>query len=210
MRWTLKTLRDLMTLRKKTALIILGHILFLAGCTSTPKIVATPSRTDNLCQIFAQNPSWLQDAYAAQNRWGTSIATKMAIIWYESRFRADARPIKSSSFFGTEYASSAYGYSQALDGTWDWYKKETGRDNADRTNFSDAIDFVGWYMAKSHKMIGLSLDDAYNQYLAYHEGQRGFTTKSYIGKAWLLNIAKKVDERSQQYQTQLNSCSLGS
>ena len=65
--------------------------------------------------------------------------------------------------------SSAFGYAQALDGTWADYKKATGRSIARRSSIRDSADFMGWYMTKTRKLTGVSLSDAKNQYLAYHE-----------------------------------------
>ena len=70
--------------------------------------------------------------------------------------------------------SSALGYSQALDGTWDEYRSATGNRRADRTDIRDATDFVGWYSNKSRERNGIALNDARNLYLAYHDGHTGF------------------------------------
>ena len=102
--------------------------------------------------------------------------------------------------------SSAYGYAQALDGTWDEYRKETGRRFASRDNIGDATDFMGWYMNNTRERTGIPLNDARNQYLAYHEGQTGYLRGSYKGKTWLLNKADRLQERANMYQRQLRNC----
>ena len=102
--------------------------------------------------------------------------------------------------------SSAYGYSQALDGTWDEYRRETGKRSAKRDRIRDATDFMGWYMNKSREKNGIPLTDARNQYLAYHEGNTGYARGTYRSKTWLLRVASKVEARSQMYQTQLATC----
>ena len=81
--------------------------------------------------------------------------------------------------------SSAYGYAQALEGTWDDYRADTGRRGADRDDFADSSDFIGWYMSGATRVNGMPLHDAYNQYLAYHEGKAGYARGSYRAKAWL-------------------------
>lgn len=68
------------------------------------------------------------------------------------------------------YVSTADGFSQALDGTWDQYRRETGNVTAQRSNFADAIDFVGWYYAKSAALLNIPRDDIYHLYLAYYLG----------------------------------------
>ena len=102
--------------------------------------------------------------------------------------------------------SNAYGYAQALDGTWSWYLKDTGRETANRDDFEDAIDFVGWYTNMSSRTAGISKWDPYNQYLAYHEGQAGWQQKTYEQKAWLVDRAKSVDRRARQWWGELQSC----
>ena len=102
--------------------------------------------------------------------------------------------------------SNAYGFAQALDDTWLWYLKDTGRESADRDDFEDAIDFVGWYTNKSNNSAGISKWDPYNQYLAYHEGQSGWIRKTFEQKAWLKEKARRVDTRSRKWWSQLQGC----
>ena len=96
--------------------------------------------------------------------------------------------------------------SQALDGTWEQYQRETGKRRAKRDRIRDASDFIGWYMNKSYERNGIHPSDTRNQYLAYHEGHTGFARGSYNGKSWLLNVANDVDARAQLYQAQLAGC----
>ena len=106
-------------------------------------------------------------------------------------------------------SSSAYGYAQALDGTWKEYKKSAGRWGASRTNIRDATDFMGWYMAQSRRSLGIAMSDTRNQYLAYHEGRTGYRRGSYKSKRWLVNIANGLDRRAAMYKRQLISCGKG-
>ena len=102
--------------------------------------------------------------------------------------------------------SSAYGYAQALDGTWADYKKSSGRRFASRSNIHDATDFMGWYMQESRRRLGVKMSDAKKQYLAYHEGHGGFERGSYRKKAWLLSVSDKVNRRANSYKKQLKRC----
>ena len=61
-------------------------------------------------------------------------------------------------------------------------------------------------MNKTVQINGISTSDAYNQYLAYHEGHGGFKKKSFNDKDWLINTARDVDERSKKYKSQLKEC----
>ena len=49
---------------------------------------------------------------------------------------------------------------QALDGTWDEYRKATRSYGARRDDIRDAADFMGWYMRGSTEQLGIRLDDA--------------------------------------------------
>lgn len=178
-------------------------VVLLAGCT-----VAPPRNPANLCDIFREKPEWYDYAKAAEERWGTPIPVQMAIIEQESAFHEEIRPPRQwiLGFIPWTRPSSAYGYAQAIDSTWAWYQTETGNDSADRDDFEDAVDFVAWYVAQSHKMLGISKSDTYSQYLAYHEGQGGFSRQSYANKEWLKEVAWRVDARAERYARQLSRC----
>lgn len=169
-----------------------------------------PPRSQNdICAIFAERPDWRDAMEASQRRWGAPIPVQMAIIWQESSFRSDARPPKRYILGLIPYGriSSAYGYAQALDGTWKWYRDETGNSGADRDDFEDSADFVGWYMAKSRNRNGIRMRDAYNQYLAYHEGHAGHRRGSHNKKGWLKRVANKVAGQAERYRNQFARCS---
>ena len=99
--------------------------------------------------------------------------------------------------------SSAYGYAQAIDGTWEGYLRDTGRRRAARDDFANSSDFIGWYMHTNSRVNGVPLGDAYNQYLAYHEGKAGYARGSYRGKAWLPPVARDVEAWAVRYHHQL-------
>lgn len=179
---------------------ILGvSVLLVAGCATTPE---PPRQPDNACAILEEKPKWDRAMRKVERRWGVPVEVQLAIIRNESSFRHDARPKLPTG----EYASSAYGYPQAIDGTWEWYRDETGKRRAKRTDFGDAADFVGWYTSRTQRMLGISLTDAYNQYLAYHEGHTGFRRGSYRQKLWLQRYARQVDRHARIYAEQLKSC----
>ena len=167
------------------------------GSTASVRWVdQVPTDTNDVCTMFKQNLHWRAGLEAASRKWGTPPDVKMAIIWQESRFRARARG----------QGSSAFGYPQAVDGTWAWYQEANNRSRARRDNFADAVDFVGWYMSRSEKVTGISMRDTYNQYLAYHEGHGGYRRGSYRSKRWLLDVARRVENQAETYARQLRSC----
>ena len=102
--------------------------------------------------------------------------------------------------------SSAYGYSQALDGTWGDYRKETGNRGARRNNIKDATDFMGWYMTKTRSRLGIPFTDVRNQYLAYHDGHTGYARGTWRKKAWLVDVSQRVASRAVMYEAQLRNC----
>lgn len=175
-------------------------LLFLTlGCATT---ATTPKNSHNICKTFREKPHWPQQSNTVFKKWGIPVYVQMAIMQQESHFVADARP--SRGFLGFR-PSSAYGYAQALDGTWRDYLKAC-KTNAERDNFADSCDFIGWYINESHKKLGISKLDVYNLYLAYHEGNGGYKRKSYLKKKWLLKVAKRITEKSKQYRKQLANC----
>ncbi|MEO1331454.1 MAG: transglycosylase SLT domain-containing protein [Pseudomonadota bacterium] len=176
----------------------------LSACASA----GPPRAQGDVCEIFYQRPAWREATERSAKKWGAPISVQMAIMKQESSFRADARPPRKYLLGMVPWGrvSSAYGYSQALDGTWAWYKKDTGRWIASRSDFDDAADFVGWYMSKSREMLGLSMGDAVSQYLAYHEGQGGYRRGTYRKKRWLIGVARKVGATASAYRSQLSRC----
>lgn len=185
-------------------------VALLAACSSTPdRPDGVPKNQGNACSVLQQRDGWGEALVKAQRKWHAPPSVVMAIIWRESSFRHDARPLKktaSLSPFSSKYASSAYGYSQALNGTWKWYQDETGSHSADRGDFDDAVDFVGWYLNKTQHMTGLRKTDAFNQYLAYHEGQTGYNRGDWRRKSWLMNAASQVQNQADRYRAQLAVC----
>lgn len=186
---------------------LLAFALALAGCSGGPRDVAV-SNTEDICAIYEDNPHWAEATRDASRKWGAPEDVKMAIIWRESAFDAEARP-PYRTFLGIptgKRRSSAYGYSQALDGTWRWYQDDTGQHDAERNRFADAVDFVGWYMAKTRAMTGVSTNDAYSHYLAYHEGQNGFLRGSWRNKRFVRKAAADVARQAQRYRQQRARC----
>lgn len=169
---------------------------------------SAPRQLDNACAIVAERPAYYRAMKASERKWGIPIHVQMAAIHQESKFVGDARTPHQYALgvipIGRQ--SSAYGYSQALDGTWEEYQKETGNRRAKRDNIRHATDFMGWYMHNSSRRLGISKWDATGQYLAYHEGRSGFARQSYLGKPWLVRVANQVGQRAQMYRAQLVSC----
>jgi len=189
--------------RPLSALIVFLLLASCGGRYGTP-----PSNMDNACATLQQRPGYGRAFAQTQAEWGVPAAVQMATIYQESKFISNARTPRKYrlGFIPAGRQSSAYGYSQALDGTWDDYVKAQGRFGARRNDIRDATDFMGWYMNRSRERNGIALSDARNQYLAYHEGHGGYARGSHNAKSWLLRVASNVESRAYMYDAQLRSC----
>lgn len=169
---------------------------------------SAPRDLDNACAIVAERPQYYKAMKATERKWGVPVHVQMATIHQESKFVGNARTphqyVLGVLPMGRQ--SSAYGYSQALDGTWEEYQDAEGGRGARRDDIDDATDFMGWYMADSEQRLGIPRSDARNQYLAYHEGRSGYARASYEAKPWLVSIAGQVAERADVYEAQLAAC----
>lgn len=183
--------------------LVLAAAFVFSGCAGS-----APARPDNLCAVFREKPDWYEDAAEAGRRWGVPVPVIMAIMHQESKYRSKARPPRTRCLwiFPGPRPSSAFGYAQAIDGTWDWYRERTGNWGADRDDFGDAADFIGWYCSVSHAQCGMAKSDAFRLYLAYHEGQAGYNEGRHRRKAGLLRVAKGVAAQAERYRRQLREC----
>ena len=179
---------------------ILLFFLILSSCSSIPK------NTSNSCSIFNERYIWYKHTKKTEQKWGTPIYLQLAIIKMESDFDWLAKPQRQKIFKVIPYKrpSSSFGYSQAVKGTWDQYKRETNNKLATRARFRDSVDFIGWYTDKTEKLLKISKKDAYRQYLAYHEGWGNY--KNYKNNQKVIILAKKVAEQAHKYRKQLMKC----
>ena len=123
----------------KNKLLILLFFLF-TGCSSIP------SNTNNSCSIFDERYLWYKHTRKIEQKWGTPIYIQLAIIKMESDFDWLAKPPRKKIFKVIPFKrpSSSFGYSQAVKGTWEQYKKETGNKLATRARFKDSVEIIGW------------------------------------------------------------------
>ena len=187
-----------MKILKPNYLLII--ILFISACSSVPK------NTANSCSIFSERYLWYKHAKKTEKKWGTPIYLQLAIIKMESSFDWLAKPPRQKLFKIVPYKrpSSSFGYSQAVKGTWKQYKDETGNKYATRARFKDSVDFIGWYTSKTEKILKVPKTDAFNQYIAYHEGWGNY--KNYKNNKKVINLANRVEKQSNIYKKQLSDC----
>lgn len=187
----------------RTVAALVGGALLAAGCSAV-----RPSRPSDACAIFEEHPDWYEDAQSSYEKWGVPVPIQLAVIHQESRFVADSRPPRGTFLwiFPGARPSSAYGYGQILDGTWDRYVESSGSFFSDRDDFADVTDFIGWYGSIGERRHGIPRSDPYAFYLAYHEGHAGYARGSYKRNRKLLAVANEVATLSRRYERQLVAC----
>ncbi len=185
-------------IRKKIYLLFI--FIFTYSCASIPK------NTADSCSIFSEKYLWFKHAQKTEKKWGTPISLQLAIIKMESNFDWLAKPPRQKLFKVIPYKrpSSSLGYSQAVKGTWEQYKNETNNQLATRVRFKDSVDFIGWYTNKTEKILKISKEDSFRQYIAYHEGWGNY--KNYKKKTKVILLAKKVEQQTNKYRKQLFDC----
>ena len=194
-----------MTMQRRWCRALFVAIVFgLAGCATAP-----PEQVNNVCDIFREKTGWYEDAKQSRARWGVPVSISMAFMHQESRFVATAKPPRKKLWgvIPGPRPSDSYGYSQAKQSTWEWYQRSTGNYGADRDDFGDAVDFIGWYNDVTYRELGIDKQDAFKLYLAYHEGHGGYRRQTYRSKDWLVDVARKVDRKAKTYNSQLQDCS---
>jgi hypothetical protein len=181
-------------------------LVLLGSCGS--REFSAPRQLDNACAILNERPHYQRAFNAAERKWGVPSPVLMAMIYQESKFIGNNRTPHQYALgvIPVGRQSSAYGYSQALDGTWAEYQREHGGRGARRDDIADSADFMGWYMAQTVTETGVALNDTRNQYLAYHDGRSGFLRGTWRSKSWLIRIADEVGARAVMYDAQLRSC----
>ena len=182
-------------------------VLLLGSCAGSGNFSA-PRNLDDACSIVSERPEYLRAFRAAERKYGVPVPSMMAIIYQESKFIGNNRPPHRFALgvIPVGRQSSALGYSQALDGTWEEYQQSEGKRRARREEISDAADFMGWYMALTVEETGVPIYDTRNQHLAYHDGRTGYLRGTWRSKSWLIRIAGEVEARAIMYDQQLRSC----
>ena len=196
-----------MAASRLSRVVAIASLLGLSACATAPRHI------NDVCAVFEQNDGWLTNwrdsAERAERKHGIPVAVLMATLRKESGFKSNAKPPRTKllGFIPWTRASSAYGYSQALDGTWAQYRSEAGSFGASRSDFGDAIDFVGWYHAKTAASFGISPGDTFNLYLAYYAGWTGYKRGAWRSDEGLQRYARDTEAMAERYEAQLQGCS---
>ena len=184
---------------KKIKIVFIFFFL-VSACSSIPK------NTRNSCDIFEERYLWYKHAKSSYETWGAPIHIQLAVIKKESDFNWLAKPPREKLFnlIPFKRPSSSFGYSQAVDATWEQYKTETGNKLALRARFKDSVDFIGWYINKTTKILKIPKTDAYRQYLAYYKGWGDY--KNYKKDKKAIIYATSVKDLANNYRKQLTLC----
>lgn len=186
--------------------VTVGMLLALSACASAPEHI------NDICSVFDQRDGWFNNwrsaAKQTESKYGVPVHVLMATVRKESGFKGKARPPRKYylGFIPGKRASSAYGYSQALNGTWAQYVSESGSFGARRSNFADAVDFVGWYHSKTAEKYGVAKSDTFNLYLAYYSGWGGYSRGDWRSNSSLQRYARDTEAMAKKYETQLQGC----
>ena len=183
-------------------LIYLIVFFFLVSCSSVPKYPA------NACKIFGERYLWYKHVKKSSEKYGAQVHIILAFVNKESGFNRWAKPERKKIFKVIPYKrpSSSFGYSQAVNKTWELYKKETGNTLALRTRFKDSVMFIGWYMNKTNIINKIPMGDPYRQYLNYYLGWGNYAKQVYKTDKKAIIFAKSVEKQSKIYKNQLKEC----
>ena len=174
----------------------------LTACSSVPKY------PQNACKIFSEKYLYLKYSRAASKKWGIPISSILAVINKESAFQRFAKPKRKKIFKIIPYRrpSSSFGFSQAVNKTWDLYKSENNKPTALRISFKNSSDFIGWYFWKTNKINKISFTDTRNMYLNYYLGWQAYKNKAYQKDKKAIIFAKSVEKQAKIYKNQLQEC----
>ena len=177
-------------------------MFFIVSCSSIPKY---PS---NACKIFGERYFWYKHIKKSSETYGAPIHTILAFVNKESGFNRWAKPKRTKLFKVIPYKrpSSSFGYSQAVNKTWELYKNETDNPLALRSRFKDSVMFIGWYINKTNKINKIPFNDSYRQYLNYYLGWGDYKNKVYKKDKKAIIFAKSVKKQSNIYKNQLREC----
>ena len=188
--------------------IISKNIFYLLVLLLVTSCYTVPKHPLNACKIFGENYLWFKSIKESSERYNAPIHIILAIVNKESGFKRLAKPPRQKLFKIIPYKrpSSSFGYSQAVNKTWELYKNETNNPLALRTRFKDSVLFVGWYMNKTNKINKVPLDDPYRQYLNYYLGWGSYSNKTYKTDKNSIIFAKSVQQQAGVYKKQLKEC----
>jgi hypothetical protein len=89
--------------------------------------------------------------------------------------------------------------------TWDEYRIAESNWSATTDNIDDAVDFLGWSVARNRQMLQLDIQQVDALYLAYRLGPGAYSQGIHKG-IWIEKEAEHVAARAIQYDDELQRC----
>ena len=103
-------------------------LMLLAACGGGSRQYAAPRNLDDACAIIRERPQYVSAMKATERKWGVPVWVQMAVIHQESKFIGNAQtPHRfARGVIPLGRQSTAYDYSQALNGTRAEYQNNPG------------------------------------------------------------------------------------
>ena len=95
-------------------------------------------------QFLRKRYLWYKNIQTTYEKWGAPIHLQLAFVKKESDFNWLAKPPRTKLFKVIPFKKTFIfiGYSQAVKGTWEQYKRETNNPLATRADLKDSVDFM--------------------------------------------------------------------
>ncbi|ANG61779.1 hypothetical protein A8C75_04325 [Marinobacterium aestuarii] len=183
-------------------LILLAPVVWLAGCASV-----TPSWA----------PGWAGGSEAATVETATvEMATPATCTLLERQGPLRVALQDTRSKWGLEPAVALALLEPPLGGgrkrhvlpfgnTWDEYRIAESNWSATTDDIADAVDFLGWGVARNRQMLQLDIQQVDALYLAYRLGPGAYSQGVHKG-IWIEKEAERVAARARQYSDELQRC----
>lgn len=113
-------------------------------------------RAEHAAVALAKNPPWINYIREAAGKWRIPASTIIAFIEMESGFNSLAKP-RINPKTGKPW-SEALGLAQAMPSAIQEYRRAMGFPNANLSDPTTAIDFVGWHITDSIAKVNATVD----------------------------------------------------
>ena len=145
---------------------------------------------------------------AAEQKYGVPVPVLMATVRKESGFKTT--PSRHAPSCSASFPGPASPAPTAIRRRWTAHgrntRRETGNFAARRTNFADAVDFVGWYHAKTADTYGVARNDTFSLYLAYYARLDRPMAAATGGQCRLAALCPRHRKMARDYAEQLRQC----
>lgn len=157
------------------------------------------NHAENAQKKLAEKPEWMEWIKQTALKYDVPDSTLVTFIEMESSFNPNAK---------TKYEKGAKGLAQAIDKTFDNYRRAIGQPNADPFDPKTAIDCMGWYISTMVQTVNALVDRGafppeYKLstrspirylYMTYNNGPDGYLVlRRYIENPTKENFAKLRD-----------------